>query len=212
MMISVIMPVWNFIADAAVPSVMQQSLFKRRWFSNIEWELLICDDGSTDKHALYLMGEYGKWPHVTVLQNTRTKGCAGARNTAAYHSQAQWLAFLDSDDAWTQDSLKLRWKQRRGQTWIAGNFKERTRTGEFKRSPMCSWFPQKQGFFHLMTCLIKRDAFLSIGGFDESLQREEDFDLTKRLMKISPPYIVPHELGIYRRNRRGSLTYGTRVA
>ena len=93
-MISIVMPLYNserFLADA-IDSVLNQS------FS--DWELLICDDGSTD-NSYRLASKYSKIDaRIVLLKNNFTKGASGARNTCIKHARGRYITFLDSDDLW----------------------------------------------------------------------------------------------------------------
>lgn len=96
-MISVIIPLYNkedFIEEA-IHSVLRQSYKK--------FELLVIDDGSTDKsHEL-----------VESIKDNRLKlikiehsGVSTARNTGVRASKFDWVAFLDADDWWDSNFLK----------------------------------------------------------------------------------------------------------
>ncbi|MEI7230352.1 glycosyltransferase family A protein [Pectobacterium carotovorum] len=100
MLVSIIMPAYNaerYICDA-IDSVMQQS------YSN--FELIVCDDGSTDNTALLVKSYTEKDSRITLIVNQCGKGAAGSRNSAIKKSSGEFLAFLDSDDMWHKDKLK----------------------------------------------------------------------------------------------------------
>ena len=98
--VSIIMPCYNsaqFI-DEAVCSVINQSY--------LDWELLICDDESTDGSKQIAEGWAKKDPRIQVLQNRFKKGAPGARNTCLSAAQGRYIAFLDSDDVWLPNKLE----------------------------------------------------------------------------------------------------------
>ncbi|MGZ0749364.1 glycosyltransferase family 2 protein [Kluyvera sichuanensis] len=97
--VSIVMPAFNsdkFI-EKAVNSVLSQTY--------TDFELLICDDGSTDK-TVDIIEEYSqKDSRVILLKNENAKGAAGARNTCLDYAQGEYIAFLDSDDYWSENKL-----------------------------------------------------------------------------------------------------------
>lgn len=98
--VSIIMPAFNagkFI-DQAIQSVLDQS------FTN--WELLVCDDGSTDGSKQIAERWASKDPRIKVFKNEFEKGAPGARNTSLSKAQGRYIAFLDSDDLWLPCKLE----------------------------------------------------------------------------------------------------------
>lgn len=88
--VSVLMPVYNgekYIGQA-INSVLSQS-FR-------DFELIVIDDGSTDKTA-EIVGTYSD-KRVRYVANPTNLGLAGARNRAIEISNGDYLAWLDCDD------------------------------------------------------------------------------------------------------------------
>jgi len=96
--ISVIMPVYGVedYVETAIRSVLAQS------FTNFEF--LIIDDCSPDK-SIDICRQFDD-PRIQIIQHAENRGLAGARNTGIRESSGIYLAFLDSDDAWTPDKLE----------------------------------------------------------------------------------------------------------
>ena len=97
MFVSVIIPLYNkerFIARA-IRSVCAQT------FGN--FELIVIDDGSTDRGA-DLARQYGD-SRVRVISQDNA-GPGAARNTGIGAANGELLAFLDADDEWLPDFLK----------------------------------------------------------------------------------------------------------
>ena len=101
--ISVIMPNYNGAPyiGAAIESVINQQ------YQN--WELLICDDCSTD-NSIEIITKYTKDPRVKLLRNFANKGVSNCRNTAIAAAKGKYIAFLDSDDLWYPEKLKLQFE------------------------------------------------------------------------------------------------------
>lgn len=98
-LVSVIMPAYNaekYIADS-IQSVVDQT------YSN--WELVVVDDGSTDKTAHIAKQFLAKDSRIKYVfqQNGRL---GKARNTGIENSTGSLIAFLDSDDLWLPEKLQ----------------------------------------------------------------------------------------------------------
>lgn len=100
--ISVIMPAYqaaDYIGEA-IQSVEGQTCKET-------WELIIIDDCSTD-HTALVVREYAKADaRIRYLRQRKNRGVAAARNLGIRIAQGQYLAFLDADDWWDADKLKL---------------------------------------------------------------------------------------------------------
>lgn len=99
-LISIVMPLYNSEETVieSVNSVINQS------YTN--WELIICDDGSTDK-SIKLIHDNFSDNRIKIVNNKFIKGAAGARNTGIRKSSGRFLCFLDSDDLWHADKLSI---------------------------------------------------------------------------------------------------------
>jgi glycosyltransferase involved in cell wall biosynthesis len=96
--VSIMMPAYNaekYIAQA-IDSVLAQS------FQN--WELLIVNDGSTDRTPEIIAGYHD--PRIKTFHQANG-GEASARNTALKHVHGEYLAFLDADDLYLPEHLEV---------------------------------------------------------------------------------------------------------
>lgn len=101
--IFVIMPALNAEAHLAraVASVQVQT--------RSDWELIIADDGSSDG-TLPVAFSYAKTdPKIRVLSRAErdATGAAAARNRGIAKARGRYLAFLDADDEWLPEKLRL---------------------------------------------------------------------------------------------------------
>lgn len=97
-LVSIMMPAFNaesFIGDA-INSVLEQSY--------PHWELLIVNDGSTDRTREVIAGFQDDRIHVFAQPNM---GEAAARNVAIRNMRGEFLAFLDADDQFLAEHLEL---------------------------------------------------------------------------------------------------------
>jgi glycosyltransferase involved in cell wall biosynthesis len=232
--ISIVMPVFNtgVILIDSVRSVLDQTLLEAEGPSAIE--LLVVDDHSTDAATLVALEAVAALsPIVRVLLNHRTKGAAGARNTGIFEARGSWIGFLDSDDLFYKSFLLDQTKAMAGldeATWVAAHF----HVGDDEARPRAARLAQRSPRLHallaieyekgetsrlvrpvtpllecgcigIFTARVRRDALLAVGGFDESLQAAEDYDLWLRLATHNDLHLTPLDAGVYRM-RIGSLT------
>jgi len=96
-MISVLIPVHNgelYLAET-IQSVLSQSYQ--------DFEIIVVDDGSTDKTAQVVAGFF---PRVIYYYQPNC-GIGATRNRLVELAAGDFLAFIDADDCWTTDKLDL---------------------------------------------------------------------------------------------------------
>ena len=79
-----------------------RSVFAQR---GVTLEIIVVDDGSLAQVGV--SGDGAGDLRVTVLRNEASVGVAAARNRGLAAAQGQWTAFLDDDDLWSPDKLRL---------------------------------------------------------------------------------------------------------
>jgi len=99
--VSVVIPTFNRAAlvERAVHSVLTQT------YSDIE--VLIVDDGSTDNTGAVLRSLAHEDSRIRYLHHERNQGAQPARNTGCLAANGEYIAFLDSDNEWLPDKLRL---------------------------------------------------------------------------------------------------------
>lgn len=100
-MVSIITPVYNreeFIVEC-VQSILNQS-FK-------DWELILVDDCSQDSSKTYINNFVKSDSRIKSYFFKENVGAGVARNKGIEISNNRFIAFLDSDDYWHKDKLKL---------------------------------------------------------------------------------------------------------
>ncbi len=74
-----------------------------------DWELLLVDDGSTDRSTEIALKHAGDAPEkVSYWEHIRheNRGMSASRNVGIRQSRGRYIAFLDADDVWLQHKLK----------------------------------------------------------------------------------------------------------
>lgn len=72
-----------------------------------DWEWVVVDDASTDDTLQSLRGIARNDERVRLLVNDSNLGAAGSRNRALQAARGQFVAFIDADDRWLPDKLKV---------------------------------------------------------------------------------------------------------
>lgn len=232
--VSIIIPCFNageYLIQSVTSALDQQGDFG-------SLDVIVVDDRSEDEGTQAALSALGEMTRVTVLSNHGAKGSAAARNLGIREAKGEWVAFLDADDWWPEDSLARRFAALRDHpdaSWISGDFLELNRDGSAERvgrfernldtydflkiayangrsirldTPLLSFLSQAPT--HTIVTLIKRDLLNRVGGFDESLLRQQDYHLFLRLAAVAPFVFVPSVVACYRHhasNSTRSLTH-----
>lgn len=201
-LISVIIPAYNSekTIRETIESVLKQS------FS--DFELIIINDGSTDSTLAIASSIQVQDPRIKVFSYPNAGG-AVSRNRGFSHSSGEFIAFLDSDDLWTSDKLESQLKalQQNPQAGVAYSWLDAIdEEGKFIRGGN---YRNENGYIFAKLFLvpfvesgsnplIRRQAFIDVGGFDESLPASQDYDLYLRLAALYEFVAVPSPQVLYR--------------
>jgi len=165
------------------------------------FEILLVDNGSTDGSA---EAAEAHWPGIRVFRQTENTGFAAANNLGARHARGEWLALLNNDAFPAPDWLAtlLRATEQypeyaffASRLLMADDPDRIDGTGDVYHVSGVVWNRQHQHPAHLAdpdthevfspqgaAAFIRREAFLGVGGFDESyFSYHEDIDLAFRL-------------------------------
>jgi glycosyltransferase involved in cell wall biosynthesis len=170
-------------------------------------EIIVVDDGSTDETP-GLLAAYGS--RIRAVRQTN-RGTARARNAGAGIASSEWLAFLDSDDAWLPRKLERQIARATAEPGLglihcgveeidaAGTVLARRLDGREGR------VAERMILFEGPTILgggsaavVPRAVFETIGGFDEAMTMSVDWDLFYRVASRWPVGFVAEVLARYR--------------
>lgn len=208
--VSVIMPVHNGNAtiDRAISSLLRQSF--------PTWELVAVDDGSTDGSGEHLLDWKQKDDRIRVLRTEANRGPGAARNEAIRHAAGPIVVYLDCDDEFYPDYLEHVARLRNRSDILIFGYDYLAEGEDLSRARTWSPVPHKVLFFekNLSTPLgvaHRRELWEQVGGFDESLWCQEDWEFWKRLARTGAEVLfIPLRSGIYR-FRPGSRSQAPRV-
>ena len=162
------------------------------------FECIVVDDCSTDRTTEIVKKVIKKDERFKLISHKVNSGLPASRNTGMLAATGKYITFLDGDDFFFQDSLRLR----------------RDSLVKSENDPNCigvysGWFPfypdenpfgknswkdgrhERKSFlstglecpFIATAPMLKRDMFLKFGGFDESLKQAEDWDMWSRILR-----------------------------
>jgi hypothetical protein len=200
--VSVLMAVYNTerFLERAVESILQQS-FR-------DFELVILDDGSTDR-SLSILRRYAAQDQRIRLISRENRGIPQTRNELLREARGEFIAVMDSDDVALPDRLARQvafLQQSPEVVWVGGAFELIDRGGRLiTKIPLAEQDSEIKAllqdghisFLH-PTALIRRSAVLQVGGYDESLPLAEDLDLWLRLGEIGALANLPEPVVQYR--------------
>jgi GT2 family glycosyltransferase len=145
-------------------------------------ELIVLDNGSDDGSYEILCNEYARWARVEQIRGVTV---SALRNRGAELSRGEFIAFIDSDCLIGPDYFEQALPVLREVADATGS--------EYALEDPCHWIqkvwyslhvPANDGVVNYVVSgnlVIKRRAFVAVGGFDEKMVSCEDNDLGLRL-------------------------------
>ena len=204
--VSAIIPTYNrkaFVLEA-IGSVLKQTYG--------DYELIVVDDGSEDGTGETLQ-QYGEKLRYAYQAN---QGVSKARNHGIELAEGEFIAFLDSDDLWLPEKLKIQVAYMdehpeaqicyTDEIWIRRGVRVNPRKKHAKYSgeiyakclPLCIISPS--------SALMRRELFEEVGTFDPSFPVCEDYDLWLRVTARFPVFFISQKLIIKRGGHPGQLS------
>ena len=186
-MISVVIPLYNKEKSivSAIESVLNQT-YK-------DWELIIVDDGSTDKSLDVVKDFVSRLKIEDWRLKILTKpngGVSSARNMGIMEAKSDYVELLDGDDVWDKDFLKemvrlmedFPGKSIYGISCchMYGNRIPDVNNKTYYRGET-KWDWDTMAFSGSSSCLNKKDA-IAIGLFDTRITHGEDVDMWWRML------------------------------
>ena len=192
MKVSVVIPSYNRaeVLPRALDSVLAQRLPAA--------EIILVDDASDDETERLIESRY---PQIRYLRLAENRGVSAARNLGMAEAEGDWIALLDSDDAWLPGKLQAQKDLIEAhphlrlchseEIWIRNGrrvnpMRKHAKSGGrifFQCLPRCVISPS--------AVLLRRDLLEDYGGFDEDLPACEDYDLWLRICAREPVLFVP---------------------
>ncbi len=185
--VSVIMPVYHMakqvpLLKAAIESIKNQTY--------PDWELIICDDGSTDQTVQALRQMIGTDDRIRLICSHKNRGAGYTRNVCIHASAGEYLAVMDADDISHPQRLEkqVAFLTKHPQYALVGcnamlldgNGVWGTRILEEK--------PDKESFLHTLpfvhpSIMLRREVVQKLHGYTQTeyTRRTEDYEFLMRL-------------------------------
>jgi glycosyltransferase involved in cell wall biosynthesis len=102
-LVSVIIPFFNSetYLQETIESVLSQTY--------TDWEILLVDDGSTDKSTEIALDYHSRYPdkiHYLEHDNHSNQGTSATRNMGIKYAKGVYVSFVDADDVWVEKKLE----------------------------------------------------------------------------------------------------------
>jgi glycosyltransferase involved in cell wall biosynthesis len=194
-LVSVCVPTYNFarFLPDCIESVRQQTL--------TDWELVICDDCSTDETAAVIRGYAIRDSRIRYVENEQRLGMNGNLKRAADSGTGRYLKILCADDWLVPGCLKT----------LCGLMEEYPRVvlatcaeincneagvplrvqflfgkpiSLISGESMLERMVRGEGFGGNSSFLIRTSAYRAVGGYDRTVHYAGDYDLAARLCRI----------------------------
>jgi len=203
--VTVLMSVYNgeeFLAEA-LASVFSQTF--------TDFELLVIDDGSSDRSA-QILAQAGD-PRLKVLTNLQNIGLTASLNRGLLQARGMYIARLDADDLALAGRLARQKTilDRQPGLGLVGSF-----AGKIDASgqPSGQWVTplDPEDIYYLLnfrnclthsTVMFRRELVLGLGGYRQDRHYAQDYDLWFRLSKKTRLALIPEMLVLWRQGRQG---------
>jgi glycosyltransferase involved in cell wall biosynthesis len=197
--VSVIVPVYNRarLIGRALESVRLQTYR--------DFEVVLGDDASTDDTVAVAQQD---WPELKVARLGVNRGASSARNAAIRESRGRFLAFLDSDDEWLPEKLRVQmdYLQRHPEVAVcACAYRKQWRDGRTMLVPaphpadLTKALHSALDFHGASTPVVRREVLDEVGYQDEDMRILEDWDWMLRISQrhrievLDEPLAIIHE-------------------
>jgi len=201
-LISCVVPVFNGerYLQEALESILQQTYRSR--------EIIVADDGSTDGTAA-VVERYGG--QVRYLRQAQA-GSAAARNLGLNAARGEFIAFLDADDLWHPEKLRLQMARFQARPeldlciTLVQNFwspELQDKVVHFEKHALSQPFPG----YVTQALLARRAVFDAVGRFNPGLRHGDAKDWFLRVAEHGTVLEVLSDILVYRRLHETNISH-----
>jgi glycosyltransferase involved in cell wall biosynthesis len=193
-----------------------------------DWELLLCDDGSTDGSTAIARDLAAQHPErIRYLEHPghENRGISATRNLGIAHAEGRFVAFLDSDDVWEAGKLAeqreilethpevglLFGASRYWWSWAGADAPRSDRVRPIGAEQdrvhnppdlLLALYPLGDGVSPCpSSCIARKDLLESVGGFEEEFRTMyEDQAFLAKVYLAAPVYVSSRCWDLYRRH------------
>jgi len=187
-----------------------------------DWECFVVDDFSTDNTKSLIDIYVQKDCRFHYMLNERKKGAQGARNTGLYHSNADWVWFMDSDDIVHNDFLEKLYGAVTEKTDVLTCFTNVIDNDSKQIKATRNWICEGnihedllmwKTYVYYPSSIVRKSKILEIGGLDEDCPSHQEYDTHIMLSRTAYYTTIPEVLFEYYvgGNNNISIDYGRSV-
>lgn len=208
--VTVLVPVFNReeLVGQAIQSVVDQDFG--------DFELLIVDDGSTDRTPEVLREWAERDARIVVITAPKNLGIAEAPNLGLRHARTEYVARFDSDDLMMPGRLAAQAAvlDSHPEVVLVSSFYE---TMDRDGHHLGTWDVEEPHevvtwllhFYNIVGggghVMFRRSPVLALGGYDAAYPSSEDYDLWVRLLRTGRILTLPL-IGMKQRDHKGRAT------
>lgn len=216
MLLSIIAPVYN------VEDYLQEFVYSLERQNCLNYELILVDDGSTDKSGEICDRLVRSYDNISVIHK-KNGGLSEARNSGLARSTGEYVFFADSDDLFNGEELNKVLSELKNDnvdlyvmpfntlnvdgTLDIDSYAPYTKNSTLIELSNRLVVEHKQMPWAAFQSIIKKDFLLKNGlKFDKKYNGAEDLKMFSKIIKCSPTInIYPNAIINYRSNRKGSI-------
>jgi len=153
-----------------------------------DYEIIVVDDGSVDGTRDALL------PYMQKIRYhyKENGGIASAKNAGIRLSKAEFIAFLDHDDLWVPDKLKLQmecFNENPHAGLVYAKYTSFRDDKELRTKPekgYSGWIFKEllaKSFIQTSTVMVKRECLDTVGPYDETFVLGDEYDMFLRISK-----------------------------
>ena len=187
-LVSVIIPTYGGgeYLKSCVDSVLAQT------YQNIE-VIVVDDNGLGTPNQLLTQGimlDYEADTRVKYFCHEINKNGSAARNTGFSHSKGEYICLLDDDDEYYPEKIERQVNDLNANPHCGLTYCQRDMYVNGKRTTVKHAINSDNYLFDLLThkvgissgtLMVRRNIWEQVGGFDESLRRQQDYEFTARV-------------------------------
>lgn len=200
-LVSVVVPAHNAAGSIGA----QLEALHRQQVGGRSVEIVVVDNASTDDTAAIVTAWSARDPRIRLVSAPAGRGPSYARNIGIAAARGTFIACCDADDVVAVGWLDAIVTALDDHPYVGGPLEVDRLNADWLANGRGRWGVNAPGrfgnvaFAHGCNLGIHRDAFRSVGGFDERLHAGEEIDLALRLVaKGVPLTFVPDAVIHYR--------------
>lgn len=205
--LSVVVPAYD--AEETLPTQLEALLAQRpAW----PWEVLVCDNGSTDGTADLVRAWAQRMPELRLVDASARRGPSAARNIGVSQARGPRIAFCDADDRVADGWVAAMRRALDEHEFVAGPFEGSLLNADAESA--VTWTAQAHGLTvkpflpQFVTAGsgnmgVLRAVFDEVGGFYEGARTAEDDDFCLRVQLAGHELVFVPDVVLHVRRRDG---------